>query len=641
MLSSVVFVTVIGKVLGIACPQGYSCRACDRCWTSVAQKNSGGCNEACASPPPSPPTDACTGFPEAVVNVGGVAMPSPHVLQGWVKQTRAKPELVHELMFAVKLKDADRMQEMFFDRSNPTSPNYGKWLSAREADALTMDAVAVQAVRDALIKAGAAVLKTTRGGEFVLAKAPLRLWEDLLQCEFHIYKDDAGDRGTHIAAEAYTIPSPLSDYVYGVLRVQGFPAMRSDSIRISSEVVGHITPELLRTFFKMPVVAKEGSAEAKNREHTTQAAYASLNQHWSPSDLEHFQKTYNLPDRPVHEIDKEYNMSSDSFCKSSPSDCMEANLDVQYMTAMSPWSQTGFFYSANHMNMSTLDTFLADILDLESPPEVISISYTLPEWAVRISPDPSMMTTFNNAAMKLGLRGVTILAASGDDGAQGSILRNQGVTCADLHQKTPIGVVGLQVNWPAASPFVTAVGGTMGVESHTEEVACQINCSVTGDQCKVDAPYVGPLITSGGGYSHYDKPAYQDGHVNCKGRGVPDVSLAAYGYLIENGGLQISVDGTSASSPALAGMISQVNARRKAVGQPSVGFINQVMYQGSKAFNDITKGDNKCGTFNSTLIGKCCGGFDAGPGWDAVTGLGSVDFEKFEALFVRSQVVVV
>lgn len=179
----------------------------------------------------------------------------------------------------------------------------------------------------------------------------------------------------------------------------------------------------------------------------------------------------------------------------------------------------------------------------------------------------------------------------------------------------------------------------MGVEKGQEEVACQTNCKRDGSSCKaaIGSAYQGSLITTGGGYSRYDKPKYQDDAVKCKGRGVPDVSLAGHNYLVMIAGQLEPVDGTSASAPAFGGMLSQVNARRKAAGQPTVGFINQVIYKSPEAFNDITKGDNKCGTFDQlTGVGKCCGGYDAGPGWDATTGLGTVDFEKFEKLFDKA-----
>ena len=93
---------------------------------------------------------------------------------------------------------------------------------------------------------------------------------------------------------------------------------------------------------------------------------------------------------------------------------------------------------------------------------------------------------FNIEAMKLGTRGVSVVVASGDDGAAGYPARSNKNLC------------GLNPSFPSASPWVTSVGGTMGPEhpTPTEEIAC------TSDG--------GGLITSGGGFSNkYPTPAYQ------------------------------------------------------------------------------------------------------------------------------------
>lgn len=178
----------------------------------------------------------------------------------------------------------------------------------------------------------------------------------------------------------------------------------------------------------------------------------------------------------------------------------------------------------------------------------------------------------------------------------------------------------------------------MQVESGAE-VACQISCQdapkhqaclqVADEETRLPK---GALITSGGGYSVQDMPDYQKDTVKGSGRGVPDVSLVAHNYLIHVGGREGSVDGTSASAPSFGGIISQVNARRIAENKSTLGFINQVIYSSPSAFNDITSGDNKCGTCNEGFC-PCCGGYEASTGWDPVTGLGSVNFAKFEALF--------
>jgi len=92
------------------------------------------------------------------------------------------------------------------------------------------------------------------------------------------------------------------------------------------------------------------------------------------------------------------------------------------------------------------------------------------------------------------------------------------------------------------------------------------------------------------------------------------------------GGKWVPVDGTSASAPTFAGMVSPLNGRRKANGLTTLGFLNPLLYANPAAFNDITIGDNKCAS-KGTL---CCGGYDATEGWDPVTGLGTPDFRKLE-----------
>lgn len=105
------------------------------------------------------------------------------------------------------------------------------------------------------------------------------------------------------------------------------------------------------------------------------------------------------------------------------------------------------------------------------------------------------------------------------------------------------------------------------------------------------------------------------------GRGYPDVSLLGSNYIVVAGQYAQSVSGTSASAPVFAAMVSLVNAARKRAGKPSLGWINPALYQLSSEFvHDITSGNNMC-----TELQPCCSqGFYAAPGWDPVTGLGSV-----------------
>lgn len=115
---------------------------------------------------------------------------------------------------------------------------------------------------------------------------------------------------------------------------------------------------------------------------------------------------------------------------------------------------------------------------------------------------------------------------------------------------------------------------------------------------------------------------------NALGRGYPDVAFEGHMYRVQHrtelSSKWSGTSGTSASTPVAAGMFSNINAARLAAGKGSIGWVNPVLYKHSTRFvNDITKGSNLDGPL-------CPQGFYATPGWDPATGLGSINYGKFE-----------
>ena len=103
-------------------------------------------------------------------------------------------------------------------------------------------------------------------------------------------------------------------------------------------------------------------------------------------------------------------------------------------------------------------------------------------------------------------------------------------------------------------------------------------------------------------------------------------------YIVAINGSFYPVDGTSASCPVVAGMISLVNSARIRRGKPTLGWINPTLYtKANHLLRDVTVGENKCLRATDTC---CAEGFSSTPGWDPVTGWGTIDFEKFKTFFV-------
>lgn len=189
--------------------------------------------------------------------------------------------------------------------------------------------------------------------------------------------------------------------------------------------------------------------------------------------------------------------------------------------------------------------------------------------------------------------GITVLAASGDCGASD-------------------GTSGLSTSFPASDPFVTGVGGTqLSVEPNGTWLG---EVGWSGNAPGASAPGCQNQGGSGGGYAPFPRPAWQNGtgvNASSPGRGVPDVAaIAAPGVEIVEDGHATGVAGTSVATPIWAGIAAIADQYAGA----SLGFLDPSLYGilGSadypSDFHEIVSGSNP---------------YPAGPGWNAVTGIGS------------------
>ena len=96
------------------------------------------------------------------------------------------------------------------------------------------------------------------------------------------------------------------------------------------------------------------------------------------------------------------------------------------------------------------------------------------------------------------------------------------------------------------------------------------------------------------------------------GRAYPDVSLLGHNYVVVLNGKKAYLDGTSASAPVFAAMVTQINDARLQRGSSPVGHLAPTLYKlPSSVFNDITSGTNQC----QRCGGQCCQlGFQAHEG---------------------------
>lgn len=375
-------------------------------------------------------------------------------------------------------------------------------------------------------------------------------------------------------------------------------------------------PTFVKGFYNIPADAEGGNDSGSAYHHTQAIGAINLGEggegYYSQSDLDLF-VLYNLAGEEDEHKGVKYHGANDP---NNPDG--ETQLDIEWVIAMGVNIDAEIWRSHN-------DDFLPVLQAIKKAedsdrPSVLSFSYGGPE------PYLPELDKFNSAAKVLGAMGVSILVSSGDDGA----LLGRDTGCLELP------------SFPASSPYVTAVGATMLAPVSSQGEDGSATCQIGEVVCSIRT---GAGITSGGGFSvTFDQPEYQQEAVkqylaqvgsidNSKRRAYPDVSFMGHSFEIILNGKSEVVDGTSASSPALAGVIALLNDARHANNMTSLGFLNPLLYQlhakqselGVSLFNDVTVGDNMC----SAAV--CCPGvgYDAKPGWDPATGLGTINFVEF------------
>lgn len=313
---------------------------------------------------------------------------------------------------------------------------------------------------------------------------------------------------------------------------------------------------------------------------------------------------------------------------------VETSLDVEWAHAMAPLAdivlEVASTSSGNSLNLAVSDAIS------HYPGSIISQSFGIPEALLKGNNGQILQAHANYVAALVA--GDTVLASAGDfGGSNGFGFANAG--------------------FPASDPFVTAVGGTMGLPFNATGtlVDCPALTTCTGglvnftgfcthprltgpnctptvynhEQVWNEPSTVSVPVATGGAPSilFTSVPGYQSG-LGLSSRTIPDVSYNAAidgGVLVKAsflGGGYFVVGGTSAGSPQWAGIFALVNQARAIASEGPIGFANPTLYGltlGQKAtdFHDITVGWNK--------LANVLPGFNATAGYDKATGWGTPD----------------
>jgi len=374
-------------------------------------------------------------------------------------------------------------------------------------------------------------------------------------------------------ADPVRVPPELEEVVRGIFGLDARRMMRAH-FRLNKDPAA--------TGYSIPVVGDAYQFPAGLNGSGTTIGLLEFGGGYSPDDLSQYFAGLGVPVPEIVTVGVDGATNAPTGDPSGPD--AEVELDIEMAGALAPGARIVVYFAPN-TEQGFADALTTAIHDATNHPDVLSISWGGPEpsWSVQ------GRTALEDAAADGAELGVTIFAASGDQGATDG---------------EPAGT--LAVDFPSSSPYVVGCGGT--------------RLTLTG--ATIDSEVVwndlaeGEGATGGGVSEDFSLPSYQVGaHVPAApngftGRGVPDVAADAdpeTGYSVYIDGTPSVIGGTSAAAPLWAALCARLI---QGLGK-ALGYLNPLLYSAGLAngYRAITSGSND--------------GYSAGPGWNPCTGLGS------------------
>ncbi|KAI0433440.1 peptidase S8/S53 domain-containing protein [Xylaria sp. FL1042] len=586
----------------------------------------------------------------------------------WNRGHEADANQLLRVSIALTVQNAHLGVETLLRISDPTSPDYSQHLSAR--DVARMFEPKPNAVSDVMKWLGESGIDQSQvnssyGGDHLYLNLSIQEASLLLETTFyHQTHQETGQE--QIACEHYHIPESLSgsiDYILAASPVKTHQQVSRQQVVLNDKVPAlaplppgcfkQTTLSCLRYLYR---IADDIIPHPNNSFGIFEPSWFS----WLPEDLDKFfgQMQKNLVGhRPkVDAINGGYLQRN----LTGPHWNQEANLDFEYAMALtSPQEvtnvQVGSFEQVGNLDnmLAAFDKYYCDPINpgykkypdfyppgcnatacdcgSSSPPKVLSISWGWTEAGFTSNYLQRQCLEF----LKLGLMGTTVVVSVSDHGTasgSGSFCIDDGTGNATSGRFSP--------TFPSSCPWVTSVGGTQMLQPTNPHMP-----TATINETAFHKVVSGQIASSGGGFSNvFLAPPYQLPNValykeiekdhldkiqdrfSSIGRGYPDVAARADDYMIVTNGQWRPVSGTSASNPVFASIITLINSERMHAGKGPVGFINPVLYSNPDILNDVLTGANQgCGIDPA---------FRAARGWDAVTGLGTPDYEQMRRLFM-------
>lgn len=438
------------------------------------------------------------------------------------------------------------------------------------------------------------------GQAWAFVEGPAAAVADAFGVEVHDYQRRQG-QVFYASPQQPAVPVSLREEVAELGRILGYtPHREKTRWQLPREVPdqGLAPPALLRTYNIEPL----RSAGFSGRGSTVVVfAFDGFNQ----ADLDTFAETFNLP-----------KFTPEVVGGLPPSRRGEAAMDLQAVHAIAPEAKKVLVNARPTVEgdgaYEKIAAMLADT-DRRYPGAVWSFSIG---WGCDKLIAAADLVPVRAALVAAQRNGTTAFDASGD---------LAGLECKGGQEwSTPPHEDNIGLDAIASLPEMTSVGGTT------------LSTDAAGTWIEETSWFDAPLSqgTAGGVSNLYERPGWQATLNLDQGAGqrlTPDVAAVAdpfTGVRIVLNQQQFVGGGTSLSAPLWAGIAAVINQYLTANGGTLLGNLNPLLYriaQGARlpAFHDVVRGGNAV--------------YDAGPGYDLVTGLGTPDVDNLAKVLLDTQ----
>lgn len=517
---------------------------------------------------------------------------------GVVDRGPAPAQTQLDVAVTLRYKDQPALDRLVAEQSDPTSTHYRHWLTnAQFTASFAASASDYTRVANSMRAAGMRIVRTYDNRSVIDASGTIDLLERYFRTSIHRVSNSSGSIDY---ANTVTARAP-NDIAHLVLSVEGLntvvvarthhallaphgPAQRNASpggklMGPISTVTGYrgYAPLAFSVAYDFP--ARHQGSSGKTLNGSGRASGIVIDADFAESDLTAYLAYFHI--KRTGPSSKRILLDGGPPKGDAGADSVEAALDAETLVSLAPGTALSVYEIPKFTNVLITDAF--NRVASDNVVDTVNSSFGGCEYDI----GTHTVQAWNHIAEQAAAKGITFHASTGDTG---------GSMCA---------------NAPASLPYVVAIGGTALTVGTGGTWASEVGWSGSGGSIS----------------SIFPLPSWQramPGTID-RGRNIPDFALDADPetgiafYFTGTWNSQFNpLGGTSLASPIFGAAVTQIDELQN-------GRLGNAAARLYAVWNSKGYGAGSAATYHDIVYGSN-GTYDAAPGYDLVSGVGSIDF---------------